>query len=111
VKEVLGDAKPQLEFLPAVGNHDNFEPNQQEFGHGMENNNPYVNRMHDLWNTEHWLSDEESKIFQKYGYYSKPLRFNPKFKVIVLNTNVAYDFNYRLLVNRYDPGGQLKWFE
>ena len=28
IMEVLSDAKPQLEFLPAVGNHDNFAPNQ-----------------------------------------------------------------------------------
>lgn len=67
--------------------------------------------MHDMWHADHWLNDEEAKVFKRYGYYSKPMDFNPKFKVIVLNTNVAYDFNYRMLVNRYDPGGILKWFE
>ena len=67
--------------------------------------------MNAQWHTQHWLNDEESKIFSKFGYYSKPMKFNPKFRVIVLNTNVAYDFNYRLFVNRYDPGGMLKWLE
>jgi hypothetical protein len=47
----------------------------------------------------------------KFGFYSKGMRHNPKGKVISLNTNAGYLINFRLLTNRFDPGGQLKWLE
>ena len=39
------------------------------------------------------------------------MKFNQKGKVIVLNTNAAYNLNWRLYVNRYDPGHILQWLE
>jgi sphingomyelin phosphodiesterase acid-like 3 len=49
--------------------------------------------------------------FMKFGYYSKPFKFNHKGKVIALNTNACYDLNWYLVSERYDPGNQLEWLE
>ena len=47
----------------------------------------------------------------KFGYYSKPIKHNPKGRIISTNTNAAYNVNLELLKNRYDPGGQIDWLE
>ena len=67
--------------------------------------------MGDFWNDDQWLDTSETEMLVKYGYYSKRFKFNPKGKIISLNTNGAYHLNWRLLVNRYDPGHMLEWFE
>ena len=47
----------------------------------------------------------------KFGYYSKPFKFNPKGKVIGMNSMLAYDVNWMIWKNRSDPGNFLKWLE
>lgn len=36
---------------------------------------------------------------------------NPKGKVISLNTNGAYDVNFRLADDAFDPGNMIHWLE
>ena len=47
-----------------------------------------------MWHADNWLNDEETLLFKRFGYYSKPMNFNSKGKVIVLNTNAAYNANW-----------------
>jgi sphingomyelin phosphodiesterase len=58
-----------------------------------------------------WLSEEESDVFRDFGYYSKPLKFNPKGRIISLNTNVCNDEDWFLLNERFDVGKHLEWLE
>ena len=56
-----------------------------------------------------WLDSEDIKVFNKYGYYSKPLKLKdgrefPNTKVIALNTNACYFYNVYILKSKYDPG-------
>jgi hypothetical protein len=57
------------------------------------------------------LSESELQQFTKYGYYSKPLKFNNKGKIMAINNNACYNWNTWLLKNRNDPGKQLSWLE
>ena len=72
-----------------------------------------VNHFKDSWGGPNWLSKDELDLFSQYGFYSKPFTFNPKGKVIAINTNAANNFNNFMLSDksRHDPGDQLKWLE
>ena len=58
-----------------------------------------------------WLTSAQTLEMKKFGYYSKPLNFNPKGKVIALNNNGCYEFNFWLVKDRFDPGAQIEWLE
>jgi hypothetical protein len=98
-----------MEFYPTIGNHDVFEGNMEDFE--KESADWMVTHLATIWHDEQWLSEAEAHQVLKFGYYSKPMKFNPKGKVIALNTNGAYEFNWKLLANRYDPGKMLEWLE
>jgi hypothetical protein len=50
-------------------------------------------------------------VFTKYGYYSKPFKFDPKGYVIGINMQACNDLNWWLLKDRDDPGHQIQWLE
>jgi hypothetical protein len=66
----------------------------------------------EVWNHNHWLSDEEAEVFSAFGYYSKPLS-GTNGKIIALNSQACDDMNWWLLdqENRQDPGSQIHWLE
>jgi hypothetical protein len=83
--------------------------NVQDFS--KANNNYAINHFKQSWTDKKWLSEEEIKVFEQYGYYSKPFEFNPKGRVIGINMQACNNLNWWLLDNRDDPGFQLKWLE
>lgn len=62
-----------------------------------------------MWKEAGWLNDEDLVIYNKYGYYSKPLKLKDGreykgTKVIAMNTNTCYYYNFKLFETRFDPG-------
>jgi hypothetical protein len=72
-----------IEMYPSLGNHDTWPVNVQNFD--KPNSNYQINHLKETWNDKNWLNNIESDVFAKYGYYSKPFKFNPNGKVISLN--------------------------
>ena len=98
-----------IEVYPALGNHDTWPVNVQDFS--KPNSNYEVNHLKEAWVTDMFLNEEEAEVFGLYGYFSKPLPFNKKAKVISLNMNTCNDQNWWLPDNRQDPGHQIQWLE
>lgn len=71
----------------------------------------------DKWS--HFIKDENAlKQFQDYGFYSVPLKRHDgsnigkaETRIIAMNTNVCYTFNFENFVTFSDPGHQLEWLE
>jgi len=108
LKDALG-SDSKIQIFPSLGNHDTWPVNVEDFS--TPGSNWPINHVKGNWTGENWLSAEEAELFGQYGYYSKPLAFNPKGKVISLNTNACDDLNWWLLDNREDPGHQIAWLE
>ena len=69
-----------------------------------------------MWQEAGWLDAKEGQEFERFGYYSKPLKLKdgktfPNTRVIAINTMSCYYFNFEVLKTRYDPGDQLEWLE
>lgn len=63
-----------------------------------------------------FFTPESLEQFTKYGYYDEPLKLSngkvyEKVRVIGLNTQACYYWNYYLISQRNDPGNQLEWLE
>ena len=91
-----------IPIIPLMGNHDGYPINIQEFGSKSSEN--ILNTIGDLWR-EHL--GESTTLFKKHGYYSKVL--TPGLRVICLNTNQFYLYNFALFAYQYDVTGQLEW--
>lgn len=107
MKEAFGSL--DIDFYPSMGNHDTWPVNIQNFD--APNTNFQINKLKTDWTDKNWLSQEEADLFAKWGYYSKPLKSNPKGRVISLNTNVADNLNWWLWKDRSDPGNHIQWLE
>ncbi|KAF2878762.1 hypothetical protein ILUMI_27403, partial [Ignelater luminosus] len=57
------------------------------------------------WET--WLPIEARETILKGGFYTALIR--PRLRVIALNSNVCYTFNWWLFYDDLDPYGQLQW--
>lgn len=60
------------------------------------------------------IPDDQRTIFKKFGYYSAPLvnkngtkLGGPETKVIVLDSNICYDMNWKSVVVFQDPGNMV----
>ncbi|XP_017783886.1 PREDICTED: uncharacterized protein LOC108567753 [Nicrophorus vespilloides] len=56
-----------------------------------------------------WLPEETKETILKGGYYTVLVK--PGFRIIAINSNVCYTFNWWLLFDEVDPFGQLQWME
>lgn len=83
--------------------------NVQDFS--SPNSNYQINKLKPEWTGDNWLTATEAEVFGRYGYYSKPMSFNPKGKVISMNMQACNNMNWWLFKNRQDPGGQIEWLE
>lgn len=54
-----------------------------------------------------WLPIESLDMIRKGGFYTVLVK--PSFRIIGLNSNVCYVYNWWLLYNDIDPFGQLSW--
>jgi len=102
LKSSLTKADKTIEIFPIQGNHDTWPVNVEDFT--KKNSNYAINHLKDTWRDSSWLSKEESELFAEFGYYSKPMPFNPKGVVIGLNMQACNNLNWWLFTNRADPG-------
>lgn len=109
ITEKLRTSLPDTKLIPVIGNHDSsplnsFPPPQvEQLGFGSK---WLYNGLADIWKS--MLPESALRTFRHGGYYS--LQLYPDFRIIVLNTNVAYRFNlWVILTAKEDPFGQLAW--
>ncbi|KAF0293044.1 Sphingomyelin phosphodiesterase [Amphibalanus amphitrite] len=100
---------PGIPVLPVIGNHDsapiNSFPPKEVWNAGFSSAWLY-SMLANMWKP--WLPPNAAATLENYGYYSLLVR--PGFRVIVINTNVAYKLNFWVLMTaRGDPSHQLRW--
>ncbi|KAI4462523.1 sphingomyelin phosphodiesterase [Holotrichia oblita] len=59
----------------------------------------------DIWSK--WLDEDALATVRLGGYYTVLVK--PGFRIVAINSNVAYTFNWWLLYDDVDPYGQLQW--
>lgn len=69
-----------------------------------------------LNNWKRWLSEAAQEQFAVNGFYSEVFRTSdgtehPNVRVIAINTETCYNFNFYLMKFRDDPADQLAWLE
>ncbi|KAH6927920.1 hypothetical protein HPB50_009963 [Hyalomma asiaticum] len=101
---------PGVTVYPVVGNHESVPPNMfPETDHSdaqhAEKSQWLYGALADDWKV--WLPEDALATVRRAGYYvAKP---RDGLRVISLNTNFCYNFNFWLFVNSTDPGNQLHW--
>ncbi|KAL1509127.1 hypothetical protein ABEB36_003915 [Hypothenemus hampei] len=95
--------------FPVLGNHESSPLNQFVSNTDGVPNNLSTKWLFDLIQKEwsEWLPDSTLDTISKGGYYTVSPRKG--FRIIVINTNVAYNVNWWLLEDDHDPFGQLAW--
>lgn len=97
----------QWSIVPLEGNHDFGEViNSQDF----TQTDPMITYNLNLWRD--WLTPDAQEQFAVNGFYSMPLTtsdgtLHEKVRVIAVNTEACYNFNFFLMKLRDDPGDQL----
>lgn len=100
----------QFAVIPLEGNHDFVDLNSQDF----TINDPMI-----AYNLEHWkdyLDESSQEQYKDFGYYHQMLRTSDgteyeNTRIIALNTQSCYHFNYYLFSDHNDPGNELAWLE
>ena len=106
MKEHLG----QYALFPIEGNHDFEVSNSQDFS------KPDPMIKFDIEHWRQWLTPEAIEIFKEQGYYSEYFKLTDgtkfdKVRIIALNTQPCYKWNFYLFETHKDGGDELKWLE
>ncbi len=105
VTDALGTTFPNTTTYPALGNHDYWPANDLP-----NHTNPVYNATSQLWAP--WLRGRalyNLSYLSNYGYYKVSLARNVV--LIVLNTNLYYQFNKASANFGSDPGNQFQWLQ
>ncbi|XP_012062504.1 PREDICTED: sphingomyelin phosphodiesterase 1-like [Atta cephalotes] len=99
-----------IPIYPILGNHESHPVNQ--FAPRTITNDEISTQwlyklMADLWIDFGWLPESTRSTILQGGFYT----VSPKkgFRIIALNNNVCYSYNWWLLYQPQDPDGQLQW--
>ncbi|XP_076234537.1 sphingomyelin phosphodiesterase [Calliopsis andreniformis] len=107
IRETFKDTQ----VYPILGNHEPHPLNQFAPKTITDDNlttNWLYELLADLWISYGWLPESTRSTIHQGGYYT----VSPKkgFRIIALNSNVCYSYNWWLLYRPKDPDGQLQWF-
>lgn len=117
ITQLLSKHAPNAVIFPIHGNHE-FDPmNTQDFKLPY---NPVIDIVGDTWS--HWLTPEVKSEYLENTYFSYNSTTHPKttdnFKrkmrdtrIIALNTQNCYFFNFYLIGEFNDPGQEFEWLE
>ncbi|XP_017757885.1 PREDICTED: sphingomyelin phosphodiesterase 1-like, partial [Eufriesea mexicana] len=97
-------------IYPILGNHEPNPLNQFAPKSITQNNlttNWLYKLMADLWIEYGWLPESTRSTILQGGYYT--VNSKKKFRIIALNTNVCYSYNWWLWYSPKDPDNQLQW--
>lgn len=108
----IHDTFRNVPVYPILGNHEPHPVNQFA---PIDVTNDEINAkwlysmMADLWINFGWLPESTRSTILSGGYYT----VSPKrgFRIIALNNNVCYIYNWWLWYQPEDPDGQLRWLE
>ena len=96
-------------IYPTIGNHDTYP--QDVFRMSSPKGTTTINDWTPSWREFFDISPEKFSMFEKWGYYSLPLvdkqgrnLGNANTKIISLNNNFCYQFNWEVLTLYEDPG-------
>jgi sphingomyelin phosphodiesterase len=117
VTKFIEEHTPNAIIFPIHGNHE-FDPmNTEDFYLDVD---PVIDFVSDAW--AHWLTPEVLKEYKKKTFFSYDATTHPditedfkkkmeKTRIIALNTNNCYFYNFYLIGQFNDPKQQLEWFE
>jgi len=108
---------PESVVFPIHGNHEFNPMNTQDFNIEID---PVVEFVANSW--EHWLTPEVREEYIRNSYFSYDATTHPdtneefrrkmeKTRIISLNTNNCYMYNFYLIGQLNDPKQQLEWLE
>lgn len=106
---------PDVQAYVTIGNLDTYPQNRASAKAGA----PSTHEIFGLLLQEQYSADEEAvRSFEAFGYYSSPLILKDgtpvgdgKSRVISINTNFCYLWNFDQIMQYQDPGGMLLWLE
>lgn len=115
ITKAVVDGLEGIKVYPAIGNHDTFP--QDVIGMSIPKENKAINEWIGSWDS--LIEDpKQLQTFHDWGYYSVPLRYengtlvgNANTKLVQLNNNICYHFNWESITVFEDPGNMLQWFE
>ncbi|KAK0094986.1 hypothetical protein PV326_009487 [Microctonus aethiopoides] len=108
MKDIFGNTP----IYPIVGNHEPnpvnlFAPNDIE--DDQLSTRWLYQLLSDLWINYGWLPESTRETILRGGYYT--LSPQEGFRIIAINNNVCYVYNWWLIYKPNDPSGQLQWLE
>jgi sphingomyelin phosphodiesterase len=93
--------------FPSLGNHEEYIADQYDHIK-LKREETFLQTMSNLFS--HWLSEDDQKLFSKFGYYSKKY-LDTDLRIISMNCFLCDTFNFFLVENPTDPDGQFIWME
>ena len=96
---------PGVPMFPIQGNHEFFPSNVQNFTDIA--NDPLVHLLADEW--AEYLGEEATAEFREKSYYS--VQYDENTRIIAINTQNCYIYNFYLIGELTDPLGELQWLE
>ncbi|XP_012143489.2 sphingomyelin phosphodiesterase 1 isoform X1 [Megachile rotundata] len=111
IYDKIKDTFKNIPVYPIFGNHEPQPVNQFAPTYVTEDHlttNWLYKLLADLWiNTYNWLPESTRSTILQGGYYT----FSPKkgFRIIVLNNNICYSYNWWLWYDPQYPANQLQW--
>ncbi|KAI4503369.1 hypothetical protein M0802_001591 [Mischocyttarus mexicanus] len=99
-----------IPVYPVLGNHESHPLNQFAPHHITKDSlstHWLYHLVADIWINSGWLPESTRATILQGGYYTLSPRKG--FRIIALNSNVCYCYNWWLLYQYQDPYGQLQW--
>ncbi|CAG7722469.1 unnamed protein product [Allacma fusca] len=101
---------PNTTVVPTLGNHDTlpafqFTPTRVPLKISTD---WLYKSLGEVWTQSGWLLESEARgTFNRGGFFDREV--SPGFRIVVLNTNLCYTFNFWQAFEDEDPFGQLQW--
>ncbi|CAK9822057.1 Sphingomyelin phosphodiesterase [Anthophora retusa] len=109
VYDKIHDTFKNIVLYPIFGNHEPHPLNQ--FSPNISQDHLSTSWLYDLmanlWIGYGWLPESTRSTILQGGYYTVTPRKG--FRIIALNSNVCYSYNWWLLYKPRDPNNQLQW--
>ncbi|CAG0891621.1 unnamed protein product [Darwinula stevensoni] len=109
VTELIQKALPDVPVYPAVGNHDIFPINQFPGSDEVVGSGDFwfYKSLASIW--KEYIPEDQVQGFRTYGnFVVRPVE---GLRIVVLNTNYCYKFNWFTYLDHSDPGKQLEWLD
>lgn len=103
----LKEVFPDIPIYPCIANHEPHPTNQFAPSHIVQEHlstNRLYNLLADTWD---WLPEQARTTVRRFGYYT--IKVRDGFRVVGLNNNDGYTFNWWLMYDSSYASNQLQW--